>query len=50
MEASVFLKYFVCACGSENASIVVSIMFDTGKKYTACHYGLSRSPGNKFAK
>ena len=50
MKTSVFLKYFLCACGSENASIVVSTMFDTGKKCTVWHYGLSRSPGNKFAK
>ena len=29
--------------------MAVSTMFDTGKKYTVWHYGLSRSPGNKFA-
>ena len=30
--------------------LVVSTMFDTRKKYTILHYGLSRNPGNNFGK
>ena len=33
---------------SENASIDVFTMCDTGKKYTIWQFDLSRSPGNKF--
>ena len=35
---------------SGNASMAVSTMFYTGKKYAFWHYGLSRSPRNIFAK
>ena len=35
---------------SGNASMAVSTMFGTAKKFTIWHFGFSRSPGNRFAR
>ena len=43
-----YLKSYITSSG--NASMAVSTIFETEKKYTIWYNGLSRSPRNKFAK